>query len=61
VALTATKAANDPQLLSHPPKEGWWTMAMVKSQILMVHWIHHNMSQGQQQQPNSSVYITLEP
>jgi len=31
VASTATKATNDPQLLPHSSKEGWWAVAMTKS------------------------------
>jgi len=40
MAPTATKAANDPQLFSYPPKEEWWAVAMLKSQILTVHLVH---------------------
>jgi len=31
VILTATTAANDPQLFPYPLKEGWWVVWMAKS------------------------------
>jgi len=52
----APTAANDPQLLPHPPKKGWWTMAMAKSQIPMVHWVHDNMDQELNQYLEYCIY-----
>jgi len=41
MAQMATTTANDPQLLSHPLKEGWWTVEMAKSQIPKVHQVYN--------------------
>jgi len=46
MALMAIKAANDPQIIPHPPKKGWWAVTMAKNQIPTVHRVHDNVNQG---------------
>jgi len=50
VALTASKAANNPQFFPYPLKEGWRAMGMAKSQIATAHLIHNSVNQRLQYQ-----------
>jgi len=61
MASKATKAANDPQLLPYPLKEGWWAMAMIKSQLPTVHRVHNKREPGitTASTYQSTTYVTL--